>query len=166
MKTQSSFQSLAAIVVLFIAAGCNTTPKEETTSESAKPDMVQIRSEIQAIETEWAKASTAKDITKVMSFYADDAVEMNDDEPMLVGKAAIESSLTKSMTKRKAGSTVSFETLDVFGDANLVTEVGKMTVKDSTDKVISAGKYIGIFEKRDGKYVCIRDISNEDQKDK
>ena len=167
MMTKSSFRFVTVFsALLLFTAACNTPAKEEKTAEAAKPDMTQIRAEIQAIENEWAKASTAKDIARVMSFYADDAVEMNDDEPMSVGKPAIEAALTKSMMKHKAGSTVTFETLDVFGSADQVTEVGKITVKDSTDKVISAGKYIGIFEKRDGKYVCIRDISNDDQKDK
>ncbi len=167
MKTTSFSQILAvAASILVIAAGCNSSANEEKTTETAKPDLAQVRAEIQALETEWAKASTAKDIAKVMSFYADDAVEMNDDEPMLIGKAAIEPALTKSMMERKPGTTVSFETMEVFGDGNLVTETGKIITKDAAGKVVSTGKYMGLFEKRDGKYICIRDISNEDQKGK
>ena len=67
------------------------------------------------------------------------------------------------MATRKAGATVSFETMDVYGDGNVITEVGKTTTKDAAGKVVSSGKYVGVFEKRDGKYVCIRDINNEDQ---
>jgi ketosteroid isomerase-like protein len=170
MKTNPFTPILAAVAVLFVCVtGCNTpAQKDEAATEQAdaKPDMAALKAEIQAIETEWATASTAKDINKVMSFYADDAVEMNDDEPMHVGKAAIQQSLLKSMEARKAGTTVSFETMDVYGDGNVVTEVGKTTVKDAAGKVVSTGKYMGIFEKRDGKFICIRDINNEDQKDK
>ncbi|ADB39892.1 YybH family protein [Spirosoma linguale] len=170
MKTNQSALMLAAFAALIIvAAGCNApTQKQETATEqaAAKPDMAALKAEIQAIETEWASATTAKDINKVISFYADDAVEMNDDEPMQVGKAAIQQSLLKSMEARKAGTTVSFETMDVYGDGNVVTEVGKTTTTDAAGKVVSAGKYVGIFEKRDGKFICIRDINNEDQKGK
>lgn len=167
MKTNPFTPILATVAVLFVCvAGCNAPAQKEkaaTEQAAATPDMAALKAEIQAIETEWASATTAKDIKKVMSFYADDAVEMNDDEPMHVGKAAIEQSLTKTMATRKAGTTVSFETMDVFGDGNVVTEVGKTTTKDAAGKLVSTGKYVGIFEKRDGKFLCIRDINNEDQ---
>ena len=168
MKTNQFTPVLAVFAALFlIVAGCNAPAKTETTTaEAAKPDMAQIKTEIQAIETEWARVTTAKDINKVMAFYADDAVEMNDDEPMQVGKAAIQQALVNSWAARKAGTVVSFETMDVYGDGNVVTEVGKTTTSDAAGKVVSKGKYAGIFEKRDGRYVCIRDINNEDQKTK
>lgn len=165
MKTNrfTSVPAAFAALILFVA-GCNAPAKTDTTTaEAAKPDMAAVKTEIQAIETEWANATTAKDMDKVMSFYADDAVEMNDDEPMQVGKAAIKQALAKTMATRKAGTTVSFETMDVFGDGNVVTEVGKTTTKDAAGNVVSGGKYVGIFEKRDGKFLCIRDINNEDQ---
>ena len=166
MKTNPFTSLLAAFAALILfTAGCSAPAKTETaTTETAKPDMAAIKTEIQAIETEWAKATTAKDITKVMAYYADDAVEMNDDEPMQVGKAAIQQALVNSWAARKAGTVVSFETMDVFGDGNVVTEVGKTTTSNAAGKVVSSGKYVGIFEKRDGRYVCIRDINNDDQK--
>lgn len=165
MKVNPFTPILAAFAaVVLLAAGCHAPAKtENTTAETAKSDMTAVKAEIQAIETEWAVATTAKDIDKVMAFYADDAVEMNDDEPMHVGKPAIQQALVNSMATRKAGATVSFETMDVYGDGNVITEVGKTTTKDAAGKVVSSGKYVGIFEKRDGKYVCIRDINNEDQ---
>ncbi|SOD98520.1 YybH family protein [Spirosoma fluviale] len=170
MKTNPFTLLLAVIAITSVCiTGCNApAQKAEATTEQvvAKPDMAAIKTEIQAIETEWASATTVKDIDKVMALYTDDAIEMADDEPMSVGKAAIRQVLLKSMKARKAGTTVSYETMDVYGDGNVVTEVGKTTVKDAAGKVVSTGKYMGIFEKRDGKFICIRDINNEDQKDK
>jgi len=46
-----------------------------------------------------------------------------------------------------------------------VTEVGKTTVTDSTQKVIYAGKYMAVWEKRNGKWLTIRDMSNDDAKE-
>lgn len=170
MKINLFTPILALVAVLSVCVtGCNTAAKttEATTEQAAaKPDMAAIKTEIQAIETEWASATTARDIDKVMALYADDAIEMADDEPMCVGKAAIRQVLLNSMKARKAGTTVSYETMDVYGDGNLVTEVGKTTIKDTAGNVVSTGKYMGVFEKRDGKFICIRDINNEDQKDK
>ena len=53
----------------------------------------------------------------------------------------------------------------VFGDENTVTEVGKMTRKDASGKVVSTGKYMAVWEKRDGKYLCVRDIGNSDSEE-
>lgn len=170
MKTNPFTLILAVIAITSVwVTGCNVpAQKADATTEqvAAKPDMAAIKTEIQAIETEWASATTAKDIDKVMALYTDDAIEMADDEPMCVGKAAIRQVLLKSMKARKAGTTVSYETMDVYGDGNIVTEVGKTTVENAAGNVVSTGKYMGIFEKRDGKFICIRDINNEDQKGK
>ncbi len=164
MKTNLLAPVFTALLLLCIAAGCNVPGKDTAaTAEATRPDRAAVKAEIQAIETEWAKAATDKDINKLMSFYADDAIEMSDDEPMQVGKAAIQQAVAKSMATRKPGTTVSYETMDVYGEGNIVTEVGKTTTKDAAGKVVSSGKYVGVFEKRDGKYVCIRDINNDDQ---
>lgn len=54
--------------------------------------------------------------------------------------------------------------MDVFAAGDLVVETGKCTFKDASGAVIRTGKYLSLFEKRDGKYVCIRDIYNDDKK--
>jgi ketosteroid isomerase-like protein len=59
---------------------------------------------------------------------------------------------------------VSFETVDVFAGGEFVTETGKGISKDSDGNVLKTSKYMAIFEKRNGKYICIRDIYNEDKK--
>lgn len=166
MKTNLFTPILAVVATLLLSvAGCNAPAKTESTvAESAKPDMAAVKAEIQAMETEWAKATSNKDVDKVMTYYSDDAVEMSDDEPSHVGKAAIRASLLKSFASRKPGTTVSFETMEVFGNPDEVTEVGKTTIRDAAGALVSSGKYVGIYEKRDGRYICIRDINNEDQK--
>ena len=85
---------------------------------------------------------------------------------MLVGKAAILKDVQASLAKRPKGANTAYTVMDVFGDENTVTEVGKTTRNDASGKVISTGKYMAIWEKRDGKLLCIRDISNDDVKAK
>lgn len=55
--------------------------------------------------------------------------------------------------------------MDAFGCDNYVTEVGKTIRKDSTGKTTYTGKYMALWEKRDGKWICIRDIGNYDKKE-
>jgi len=164
----SGIATLCVALSLFVI-GCSTPapkPAEIPVVVETKPDMAAIKAEIQALENAWAAADIARDANAVAAFYADDAMSMTFDKPTSVGKAAILAELTESSAKRAAGSTVTFETQDVFGNENQVTEIGKSTVKDADGKVISTGKYMAVWEKRDGKYIIIRDIYNNDAKEK
>ena len=118
------------------------------------------------MENSWAEADNARDTNAVAAFYADDAVSMVNNKPMLVGKAAIKQEIAASLAKRAKGATVAYDIIEVFGDENTVTEVGKITVKDASGKVTYTGKYMAVWEKRNGIYICIRDISNDDVKAK
>ena len=133
---------------------------------SAKPDLAKLKAEIQALENSWAAADNARNAKAVAAFYADDAVSLANNKPMSVGQVAIQKDVTEGMAKRAKGSTVSYDVMDVFGNEDTVTEVGKATYKDESGKVISTGKYMAIWEKRNGKYICIRDIYNDDVKEK
>jgi len=161
----------ACIALSLFSVACTPAPKEATAPEvmavsvAPAPDMAAIKTEIQALENAWGAADNAGDVAALLAFYADDAVSMGGDMPMAVGKAAIQKEIEASVASRPAGTTVKYEVLDVFGNENTVTEVGKTTRMDASGKVISSGKYMAVWEKRDGKYVCVRDISNNDSKE-
>lgn len=160
MKNNQYLRLAAASVALFVSTtGCNPAA-----TEKAKPDMAAIKTEIQAIETAWADALNARDTAAIAAIYTDDAISMGNDRPMVTGKEALKKDIAEGMAKMPKGMTLSFETMEVFGDENTVTEVGKTIEKDSTGAVKLTGKYMAIFEKRDGKYRCTRDISNNDKK--
>ena len=59
---------------------------------------------------------------------------------------------------------ISFTTKDVFvsNDGDQVVEIGYYKVVDSTSAPVNTGNYMSLFEKRDGKYVCVRDMSASD----
>jgi uncharacterized protein (TIGR02246 family) len=161
------FYSLLAFC-LFMLGSCQQNPEAPTATatevaEPVPPDMAAIKAEIQALETAFA---AAQDAATVAAFYTDDAVTMGDDQPAMVGKAAILKDLEESFAKRKPGNTVSYETTEVFGDDNLVNEIGKSIRKDASGKVVYTGKYMAIWEKRNGQWLCIRDIGNDDAKEK
>jgi uncharacterized protein (TIGR02246 family) len=133
---------------------------------SAKPELTKLKAEIQTLESSWAAADNARNANAIAAFYADDAMSLSNNKPMLVGKGAIQKDIAESLAKRTKGSTVAYDVMDVFGNENTVTEVGKTTVKDTAGKVTSTGKYIAIWEKRNGKFICVRDIYNDDAKEK
>lgn len=162
----------ACIALSLFTVACSPAPEQTAAPEeiaapvAAEPDMTAIKAEIQAIETAWAAAENAGDVPALLAFYGDDAVSMGSGSPMAVGKAAIQKQIEEGMASRPAGSTVSYEVLDVFGDENTVTEAGKTTRTDASGKVISSGKYMAVWEKRDGKFICVGDISNSDSPEK
>ncbi len=168
MKSISLF--LSTLLCALLLTACQQAPPPPAAEPAAaveapaKPDMAQIKSEIQAAENTWAAALNARDINALMALYADDAVSMPDDAPILAGKAAIQTSQAADFKAMPAGQTFTFETMDVFGDGNVVTETGKTTYKDAAGKVTGSGKYVAVWEKRDGKYLCIREIYNSDKK--
>ena len=167
---KNSFRLLIACLgILLFSFGCNQ-PTAETSpvpvaDVETKPDMAKIKREIQAIEKAWAAADNARDANALAAFYANDAISMSENSPMVVGKAAILKEMQTSFASRPAGHTVSYEVLDVFGDENIVTEVGKSTRMDASGKVVYTGKYMAVWEKRDGKWLCLSDIGNSDSKE-
>ena len=167
MKKTILLVAYASSVLLFASckeAEKKETPAEVTVAEPAKPDLAQIRSEIVAIENAWAIAQNTKDVNALMAMYAEDAVSMPDGEPMVSGKAAIQKKLEADFAKPAKYASIAFETLDVYAQGNEATEVGKTMYKDAAGKTIGGGKYIAVYEKRDGKYLCIREIYNKDSK--
>ncbi len=169
MNTINYFRiAIACLGLTIITAGCNTsTEKEkEVTVEKevaeVKTGMAAVKAEIQELENTWAQGDNARDAERISSFYADDAVIMSADKPMISGRDAIKKDLETSMAGREKGTTAKYEVMDVYGDENVVTEIGKSTRMDGAGKVISTGKYIAIWEKRDGKYVCVREMSFTD----
>ena len=168
MKKTILLVTYVSCVVLFTS--CQEAEKKETPAqtttvvEPTKPDLAQIRAEIVAIENAWAAAQNAKDINALMALYADDAVSMPDGEPMISGKAAIQKKQEADFAKPPMYASIAFETMDVYAQGNVVTEVGKSMYKDAAGKTTGGGKYIAVYEKRDGKYLCIREIYNKDSK--
>ncbi len=169
MKKNSDLIKFASTCVAFAILTFSCTKAVEETTESAemaKTDMAAVKAEIQTIENAWAKADNERNAAALTAIYAEDAQSLSNNRPTISGKEALLKDLEAGIAKRVKGSTIAFDIQDVFGDENQVTEVGKTTVKDSTGKVTYTGKYMAIWEKRDGKYVCVRDISNDDVKEK
>lgn len=128
--------------------------------------MVKIKTEIQALNTTWAKAVNTKDAATILNLYAEDAISMPDDAPALIGKAAIQKDVETSTDNGKGIISVTYITEDVFGDEKWVTERGKVIAKDTCGKVAYTEKYINICEKRKNKWQVIREIYNHDTRKK
>jgi ketosteroid isomerase-like protein len=147
---------LGCITSLVIA--CNA--KKE---EAAAPvvDKEQIKKEIQAKENDFAALYNSNEL-KDIGYYADDASSFYQNRTPLIGKPAIVEFLKSDLISNT--DKISFTTNDVFvsNDGNQVVEVGYFKVVDSANNPINTGNYMSLFEKRDGSYKCLRDMSASD----
>ncbi len=152
MKNLSLITCLAVTLLFFFSC---TTPPADTTV-----DMESVKAEITALENAFAEASNAKDVDGVVAYYADDAQSMAPNKPTIVGKDAIKAAIMENMEKDSTAS--AFKVVDLWAAGDMAVETGTWTETNEGGEVVETGKYISVFEKRDGKYVCIRDMWNTD----
>jgi len=124
-------------------------------------DKEQIKKEIQAREDAFAELYNKGEV-KSIGYYAEDAVTFFQNKAPLVGKTAIVEFLKSDLASNT--DKISFTTKEVFpsGDGIQVVEIGSYIVVDSTNTPINTGNYMSLFEKRNGIYVCLRDMSASD----
>ena len=150
---------LSGIMSLMIS--CNSKNEEPA---AAVIDKEQIKKEIQAKEDAFAELYNTGEL-KNIGYYADDAVTFFQNRPPLIGKEAIVDFYRSAITS--TSNRISFTIKDIFisNDGNQVVEIGYFKVVDSTNTPVNTGNYMSLFEKRDGKYVCVRDMSASDMPD-
>lgn len=163
MKNLTLFLALC-VPFVFLLTACQSGDAHVHSATAVNVDSV--KAQIVALENAYAVAANANDVDGIAKFYAADAQSLADGEPTWVGLDAIKAGLKRDMEMDSTGGTVSFATTDVWAAGNLAVETGTSTVKDSTGNVIDSGKYMALYELRDGKYVCIRDMWNDDAKKK
>jgi ketosteroid isomerase-like protein len=149
---------LSYMICLMVACG----PKQEPVAAPVI-DKELIKKEIQAKENEFAEVYNKGELRNI-GYYADDAISFSQNKSPLVGRDAIVQFLKDGLDASSKGNKISFTTNEVFvsNDANQVVEIGYYKLTDSTDVAINTGNYMVLFEKRDGKYVVVRDMSASD----
>jgi ketosteroid isomerase-like protein len=138
--------------------------KSKTTDQAATViDSELIKKEIQDKENEFAETYNAG-IMKNIGYYADDAISFSQNSPPLVGKPAIVEYLKANIDSLSKFNKISFVTHEVFvsNDGNQVVEIGNYKVISADSVVVNRGNYMSLFVKKDGKYVCMRDMSASD----
>jgi ketosteroid isomerase-like protein len=145
-------KGVSTAIVISMLLSCNSN------TGITAADKEQIKKEIQAKEDEFARVYNSGEI-KGIGYYADDAITYYQNRAPLVGKEAIVEFLRSDLDSNT--NTISFKTKEVFpsNDGNQVVEIGYFELLDSASIVINTGNYMTLFEKRNGKYVSVRDMS-------
>jgi len=151
--------SMASLMVL----ACNTDNKTKTSTD-IKLDKGQIQTEIQKLENAYQESLNLKNTDGIKDFYADDARTYMYGKPVGLGKAAIIEGIQKDYTTAPKGNKISFSIKDILisNDGGQVVEIGGFKIADTADKTLITGHYFALFEKREGKYVCVREMITPD----
>lgn len=161
MKNKVLIGGLLIAFAIFTSA-CNKKAEEVAATAI---DKEKIKMEIQAIENTFAEHYNSRN-TDSITYYADDAKSFFIGREPIYGKEAILEYLTNDIKGISSGIKFSFTTNEVFvsNDGQMVTEIGAYTLTDSTNTKVDGGNYISLFEKRNGKFVCVRDMATPDSK--
>jgi ketosteroid isomerase-like protein len=135
------------------------TACSEQSKEESSLDLNALKTEIQAKEDAFAAAEKAKDADAVVAYYSDDAVSYNRNQEPISGKAAIRESIAKRIASDSTGNLSTYKVVDLFADGNLLVEIGSFSSRNPAGEEKDRGHYLSVFQKRDGKYVCIRDMN-------
>lgn len=151
--------ALGVITALVIAC----QPKKEEAAAAPAVDKEAIKAELQTMESAFADAMNAG-TPETIVYYSDDVISYDQNAAPLNGKKAVDAKLADQAKSMEKGSKISYTANEVFpsSDGNQVVELGSYKVVDSTGVAKSSGNYMALFEKRDGKYICIRDMGASD----
>ena len=152
------------VILLCFTFGC-----QQQGEEVAEEPAVDVEADIKAIKgmvDEWMALYNAGDFERLVSFYyAEDAVTMPANEPILEGREAILSGFKKDNEKYDFPQLDSSLAKDVrvSGDLAMVRGVDTaiFTPKGGGEPIKYNSKWVGIFERQpDGTWKCICEVGN------
>jgi ketosteroid isomerase-like protein len=146
------------LTILTLVVSCKPKTEEVTI------DKEQIKIEIQAIENKMAELFNDRNLNSEQ-YYAEDAISFSQNKPPVEGRLAIRKSIKEDLANFPNGYQIAFVVNEVHpsNDGIQVVEIGHYRVSDSTSTALYTGNFIAVFEKREGKYVCVRDMSASDR---
>ena len=124
-------------------------------------DTKETEQSLRDLDAQWSAAAGAKDLEKTVSFYADDAVVLAPNQPMVTSKDGIRN-LWKGFLDSISDMSWKATRVEIAksGDLAVLTGTYEMTMKDGTK---DRGKYCEVWEKKaEGKWKCGTDIWNSD----
>jgi len=146
------------LVAFVVLTACNQMP------------VINIRAEAEAIkkiEDQWTAAILAKDIDKIMSIFAPEAVVMNANAPAFIGIQPVRKSLESWFSDTTIFHDTFASAIDTIevssaGDLAYVRGNSRLNISTIRGVVEETDKWITIYKKINGEWKAIVDIWNSD----
>jgi uncharacterized protein (TIGR02246 family) len=118
------------------------------------------------LDDEWSAAAVARDVERVASFYAEDAIAYPPGEPAAVGKAEAKKVWAAYFTDPTFAISWKTKHAEVTGDLGYTAGTYEDSFKGPDGKTVKEkGKYVCVWRKqKDGNWKAIQDIWNTDSK--
>jgi len=156
------FASIGLMIVFaLLLAGCAQAPQGPPDTRAADQKAISDG------EIAWVADWKSKDIEKIVSHYADDAILMETGMPAMKGKEAIRSGLKVFLDDKNLALTFAPTSVEASKSGDLAHSYGIYTATITDAKtgnpVTETGKYVCVYRKHsDGSWKSILDINNPD----
>jgi len=161
---------LAATFAMLLTTSCDRVAEKENQAQHQQ-QIQQARAAdeaaIRAASSAWSQASTAKDLDKSISFYADDALQFPNKAPAAKGKENIRKNWASLLAAPGPGLSFQTATVEITRSGELAYETGTydfVTTDKKGKSTDEKGKYVVVWKKQtDGSWKAAVDIDNPDQ---
>ena len=149
------------IALLTFACACQpqtpqTPPDTRAADEAA----------IKEFDAQWSKAASAKDLDKMLSYYADDALVLQPNGPMVNSKDAVRKIWKEVLAAPgfSGGWTATKVEVAKSGEIGYVSGTWEFTMNGPNGKLATErGKFVEVVRKQaNGQWKCVVDIWNSD----
>lgn len=154
------------LVVIFAALNCyglfscNSGNPEKTTDRKAQNltlDKKWAKSFLDSINAKFSEQIALGDSTALASHYWPDAELLLDNSEVVKGKDILNA---WGGAIRMGVKEMTFSTTDITGSPTFIIETGNYEMKDRSKTLLDRGKYVVVWENRNGEWKLYRDIGS------
>ena len=156
---------LVAVVGVFLI-GCNKRTSASADSSlpgGGKFDADAARAQIIAADSAWVLAMQSKNVDSLMTYYASDAVSMNEGAKAAEGTDAIRAAYVQMIKRNPRNMTFKVDAVNFSDDGTMASDRGSLsgTADGPGVKPVNfTGNYINVWQRVNGRWILIAAINN------
>ena len=152
---------VSSLVMMGLALACQQPPPPSPPDTRAADEGA-----VREVDAAWSKAWAAKDLEGSLSFFADDALWLQHNVPMMKDKESMRKWLSDLMASPGFSGSWQASKVEASRGGDLAYSIGTYqgTIPDAKGKPVSdRGKYVTVWKKQpDSKWKVVADIANSD----
>lgn len=160
--TRVALALLSAVALSACAAELDETASMDS-AVGQSPDAAESR--IRELDRQWVDAIAARDTAAIVNVYAADGLFMGPNAPQAEGADAIREAWAGVLGLPNVSLTFSPSSIHVSNDVSMAYDVGtyELAYDGPNGRVEDNGKYLVVWEFRDGEWKVVADMFNTDR---
>jgi len=152
---------ISSLVLIGLTLACQQPPPPSPPDTRAADERA-----VREADAAWSKAAAAKDVEAYLAFFAEDALVLPPNAPMLTGKESMRKGLSEEMANPGFSESWQASKAEASRGGDLAYSIGtyQVTMKDAKGKpVTDRGKYMTVWKKQpDGTWKGLVVMANSD----